>query len=103
MTDWLRRIAALEPARLRAVWAAVIALAVTLGVTISADVDRAVQAVILAFAALVPLIQGELTRAKVTPVAKIDAEVARLTEQAADREWLAEKFGDDEIDLLDGE
>ena len=102
MTQWLRRVAALEPARLRAVWAAVLAVAVSLGLTISSDVDRAVQALIVAFAALVPLLQGELTRAKVTPVAKIDAEVQRLAEQAADREWLAGRDpngGDDFIDL----
>lgn len=99
MSDWLRRIATLEPARLRAVWAAVIAVAVTLGVTISADVDRLVQALIVAFAALVPLIQGETTRRKVTPVAKIDAEVDALTAAAEEREWLADGAGDDMIDL----
>jgi len=74
MTDWWTRIRELEPARLRAAWAAIIAVAVALGVTVSADVDTAVQAAIVLFAALVPLIQGEATRRKVTPVAKLRAE-----------------------------
>ena len=69
---WWDRIRTLEPARLRAVWAAVITVAVALGVTISADTDRAVQAAIVLFAALVPLVQGEATRRKVTPVAKLE-------------------------------
>jgi len=72
MTDWWTRIRELEPARLRAVWAAIIAVAVALGVTVSADVDTAVQAAIVLFAALVPLVQGEATRRKVTPVAKLN-------------------------------
>lgn len=72
MSDWLTRMRNLEPARLRAAWAAVITVAVALGVTISADVDRAVQAAIVLFAALVPLIQGEATRRKVTPVYKVE-------------------------------
>jgi len=74
MSNWWDRIRTLEPARLRAVWAAIIAVAVALGVTVSADVDTAVQAAIVLFAALVPLIQGEATRRKVTPVAKLRAE-----------------------------
>ena len=69
---WWDRIRTLEPARLRAVWAAIITVAVALGVTISADTDRAVQAAIVLFAALVPLVQGEATRRKVTPVAKLE-------------------------------
>ncbi len=72
MTDWWTRIRELEPARLRAAWAAIIAVAVALGVTVSADVDTAVQAAIVLFAALVPLVQGEATRRKVTPVAKLN-------------------------------
>ena len=71
MSNWWDRIRTLEPARLRAVWAAIITVAVALGVTISADTDRAVQAAIVLFAALVPLLQGESTRRKVTPVAKL--------------------------------
>ena len=72
MSNWWSRIRELEPARLRAVWAAIIAVAVALGVTISADTDRAVQAAIVLFAAVIPLVQGESTRRKVTPVAKLE-------------------------------
>ncbi len=71
MTDWWNRIRQLEPARVRAVWVAIVALAVSLGVTINSDVDGAVQALIVAVFTLLPLIQGEATRAKVVPVAKL--------------------------------
>ena len=72
MRDWYDYIRAMEPARLRAVWAAIIGVAVALGITISADTDRAVQAAIALLAAIIPLVQGEATRRKVTPVAKVD-------------------------------
>ena len=49
-------------------WVAVVALLLTLGITISADVDGRVQAAIALLATILPLIQGEATRAKVTPV-----------------------------------
>lgn len=72
MADWWARIRALEPARVRAVWVAVVALLLSLGYTVSADVDGRVQAAIMVLAAVLPLIQGEATRAKVTPVAAAD-------------------------------
>lgn len=68
MSDWWARIRALEPARIRAVWTAVVALLLALGVTVSEDIDGAVQAGIVVVAAVLPLIQGEATRAKVSPV-----------------------------------
>ena len=46
------------------------------------------QAGIAFVAALIPLLQGEATRRKVTPVAKLAAEEAA-------REWLAEPIPDD--------
>lgn len=95
MTDWLDRIRALEPARVRAVWVAVVALLVAVGVTVNTDVDGAVQALIVAVFTVLPLIQGEATRRKVTPVAKVDADVAA----AAEAEWLAADDGDDFIGL----
>jgi len=73
MSDWLDRIRTLEPARVRAVWVAVVALLVSIGVTINTDLDGAVQALIVAVFTVLPLIQGETTRAKVTPVAVLDA------------------------------
>jgi len=88
MTDWLQRVRDLEPARVRAVWTAVVALLLAVGVTVNADVDGAVQALIVAVFTLLPLLQGEATRRKVTPVAKLAAEEAA-------REWLAEPIPDD--------
>lgn len=86
MSDWLQRVRELEPARLRAAWAAIAAVAVALGITISADTDRAVQAGIVLFAALVPLIQGEATRAKVVPVFKAER-AERRAGKTIDRLW----------------
>ncbi len=70
MSDWWTRVNQLEPARVKAVWVAVVALLVSLGVTVNTDVDGSVQALIVAVFTLLPLLQGEATRAKVTPVAK---------------------------------
>ena len=95
MTDWLQRVRDLEPARVRAVWTAVVALLVAVGVTVNTDVDGAVQALIVAVFTLLPLIQGEATRAKVTPVAKTDADA----DAAAEAEWLAADDGDEFIGL----
>ena len=95
MSNWWDRIRTLEPARLRAVWAAIITVAVALGVTISADTDRAVQAAIVLFAALVPLLQGEATRRKVTPVAKLD----RLPEPVDPDDTDMIDVGGDPIDM----
>lgn len=74
MSDWLNRVRELEPARVRAVWTSVVALLVAVGVTVNTDVDGAVQALIVAVFTLLPLLQGESTRRKVTPVAKLEAE-----------------------------
>jgi hypothetical protein len=96
MTDWLNRVRELEPARVRAVWTSVVALLLAVGVTVNADVDGAVQALIVAVFTLLPLLQGEATRRKVTPVAKVDEQVEAAV---AEREWLAEPDGDDFTDL----
>lgn len=86
MSDWWSRIRELEPARVRAVWAAVVALALALGVTIREDIDGAVQALIVAVFTLLPLIQGEATRGRVVPVAKADR-AARKADETIDRLW----------------
>ncbi len=83
MSNWWDRIRTLEPARVRAVWVAVVALAVSLGVTINTDVDGAVQALIVAVFTLLPLIQGEATRAKVVPVAKAERAARKADEAIA--------------------
>lgn len=84
MTDWFDRVRQLEPARVRAVWTAVVALLLALGVTVNADVDGAVQALIVAVFTLLPLLQGEATRAKVVPVAKLDADMAAAADLEVD-------------------
>ena len=58
---------ATEPARIRAVAAAVIQLCAALGITLGFDLPGIAEALILVLAAVTPLIQGETTRAKVTP------------------------------------
>ena len=75
MSDWWQRVRELEPARVRAVWVSVVALLVAVGVTVNADVDGAVQALIVAVFTLLPLLQGEATRRKVTPVAAVERAV----------------------------
>ncbi len=83
MTDWWARIRNLEPARVRAVWVAIVALLVSLGVTISTDLDAAVSALIVAVFTLLPLIQGEATRSKVVPVFKVE-EAEKLADMEAE-------------------
>ena len=68
-----RRVATFEPARVRAVWSAVVLLAATLGITVSAEVDGKVVGAIGALSVLIPLVQGLWTRASVVPVAKYEA------------------------------
>ncbi len=84
MSDWLHYVNKLEPARVRAVWTSVVALLIALGVTVNTDVDGAVQAIIVAVFTLLPLVQGEATRRKVTPVAKA-AEAAVLADIEAEQ------------------
>jgi hypothetical protein len=54
-----------EPARLRAVVAAVVALCAALGIAIPFDLPAVAEAAIALLAVLVPLVQGESTRAAV--------------------------------------
>ena len=62
-----------EPAQFRALWAAVVGLAVALGFTIPADIDGKVQAVITAAFVIIPLVQGLWTRQAVSPVIRTEA------------------------------
>ena len=72
MTDLLRKLNKIEPARLRAFWIALVAVLATLGVTVTADVDAKVTAVIGLLAVLLPLVQGETTRAAVYSPATVE-------------------------------
>ena len=67
MARFFRFMRYAEPARLRAIYAAAAALALALGVAIPAEVDGKLTALIGVVAVLVPLLQGEATRAVVTP------------------------------------
>jgi hypothetical protein len=64
---YLKEIAALEPARVRALWLAIVGLLAASGVVISSEYSDAVGAFIIALFTILPLIQGEATRSKVTP------------------------------------
>lgn len=69
--DRLKTISADEPALIRAAWTAIVAVLAGLGVTVSQDVDGWVQVGVLVVAALLPIVQGVATRAKVTPTVKL--------------------------------
>lgn len=56
-----------EPARIRAVVTAVVQLCGALGITLGFDLPGIAEALIVVLAVALPLIQGETTRAKVTP------------------------------------
>ncbi len=102
MTDWLQRMRNLEPARVRAVWVAVVALLVSVGVTVNTDMDSAVQALIVAVFTLLPLVQGEATRRKVTPVFKVEqAAVLADMEAEADRLADVDPVEPDDTDMID--
>lgn len=80
-----------EPARLRAGWVAVVALAASQGFAVSADVDAKVQLALGVIVVVLPLLQGEVTRrgvyspATVENVAGNAAEMAQLPGVPADR------------------
>lgn len=68
----LRWLEYTEPARLRAVAAAVVALVAALGLTLPFDLPGAVEALVPLLAFLVPLLQGEVTRAAVVSPRRAD-------------------------------
>jgi len=65
----LRTLRYFEPARVRAVCTAAVALAIALGISVPAQVDGVVTALVAVLSVVLPLLQGELTRAVVTPAA----------------------------------
>lgn len=73
MADLLRRLNRIEPARVRAVWTAVVMLLASAGVAVSTDVDATVTGAIGLVFALLALVQGETTRAAVYSPATVDA------------------------------
>ena len=69
-----------EPARIRAVVTAVIALAAALGLTLPFDLPGIAEAGIGLLAVLLPLIQGEATRAAVDSPQTVDRKVAAVAD-----------------------
>jgi hypothetical protein len=78
-----RYVTRMEPTRLRAVWAALVLTLGTLGVVVPTGLDNRVVGFLAALAVLVPLVQGEWTRAKVVPEAKVEARVRAAADQPA--------------------
>ena len=72
MSNILRRLNYIEPARVRAVWTAVVMLLASAGVAVSTDVDATVTGAIGLVFALLALVQGETTRAVVYSPATVD-------------------------------
>ena len=72
MSNILRRLNYIEPARVRAVWTAVVMLLASAGVVIGTDVDATVTGAIGLLFALLALVQGETTRAAVYSPATVD-------------------------------
>jgi hypothetical protein len=72
MSNILRRLNYIEPARVRAVWTAVVMLLASAGVAVSTDVDATVTGAIGLLFALLALVQGETTRAAVYSPATVD-------------------------------
>ena len=70
--DWLRNLNRIEPARVRAVWTALVALLASAGVTVGADTDAAVTGGIGLLFALLALLQGETTRSVVYSPATVE-------------------------------
>ena len=72
MSNILRRLNYIEPARVRAVWTAVVMLLASAGVAMSTDVDATVTGAIGLLFALLALVQGETTRAATYSPATVD-------------------------------
>lgn len=68
----LQRLNRIEPARVRAVWAALVMLLASAGVVIGTDVDATVTGAIGLVFALLALVQGETTRAVVYSPATVE-------------------------------
>ena len=72
MSNILRRLNYIEPARVRAVCTAVVMLLASAGVAVSTDVDATVTGAIGLLFALLALVQGETTRAATYSPATVD-------------------------------
>ena len=68
----LQRLNQIEPARVRAVWTALVMLLASAGVVVGTDVDATVTGAIGVLFAIIALIQGETTRAVVYAPATVE-------------------------------
>ena len=78
MKESLKKIAAIEPARVRAVVAAVVGLLASLGVVVGSDISGAAEAVLIGSLTLLPLVLGESIRGKVSPAIEVPNSVEEL-------------------------
>jgi len=84
MKETLSKIAAIEPARVRAVIAAVVGLLASLGVVVSDNLSGAAEAVIIGLLTLLPLALGESIRGKVSPAIEAPNSVEVLDDLTAE-------------------
>lgn len=68
MKEFLAKVAATEPARIRGVIAAIVSLLAALGIAVSAELSGSIEAFLIASVAIIPLLTGESIRKHVTPV-----------------------------------
>ena len=78
----------LEPARLRAAVTAVVQLCAALGIVLPFDLPGIAEAAIALGAFVLPLIQGEWTRAKVVPAAKLQGPGDPVEKPRTGLKWL---------------
>ena len=98
MSHWLAKISELEPARVRAVIAAVVGLAASIGIVIDAELSGAIEAIVIGLLTLLPLLLGESIRRKVTPVAVLDEDEEDdvfVIEGSVDEDDYEEDFGEE--------
>jgi len=72
MREWLAKERDFEPARVRAVVTALIGLLAALGISLSAELTGWLEATLVLLMAGGPLVQGEVTRSSVVPVATLE-------------------------------
>lgn len=103
--DSIRNLRYLEPARIQAAWFSFVAFAATLGFGVSQNLSKQVIAGIALLAVLLPLIQGERTRARVVPERVSNADVLEaLYEEppfgVEDSVLVQEPLTDSQLELL---
>ena len=83
MSKYLSYLERFEPARVRALWTAIVMLAAGFGVSVSPGVDVKVSGVIGVLGAILVSLQGEWTRARVFSPGTVDEMATRIKELEA--------------------